>query len=888
MGAPNACTPRYFRDSHSPRHQINVGAKVANRTKNEKTITKPTIAVLDTVKVATQKYDKTNPRSTIPKAVSACSLKFYQRADHRSHSQNSNPVKTNLNNKRFSTAATAATRKDKKERVRYPKDSINDGKNYYNYYEPLQTDTMPKLVATTDDIPSISILTEAQGGKTAPPVPGQPDEADDGWTPVPSKKQGQPCIIINPYAKTLAPFTIPKGSSTFRDDDVPTKLRLPTSLRINPPKGQQVKYNISRIMAALLLGIQEVSDSASLGPLLQSDNDLPRINNIHQIPDEEELLLKYIDNPRAMKTGSFYANIVVHCDFEIHELKKNAKFRQWITNERIHLEYYPLRAATPMNVGFLYNIIPRDDTLKIQCGRLRNMLPEGCPDFHLVKQPLYMGKTKTMVLVMKADEPNIPLLAQLMNAVNKKRADIEYYPWDSYLALNRLQRLTIINSQNKFTSSFRTLMIHGFADDDDDIPMHYLEDNEENMQEDRAISPMETIGVTQYLRTVPRSGKGTLLFAYVFPPILGIREVLVTHANAAEAASYVRVATGELAREMNQDAIKLVFRKPEAAVEAMKQDKWMPFQRTDEIPEAVIMEHDNTNKVQPKRFRAPAPHHGFSYANAVRRQLHNQVTQASNNSTTVTDNSTDLTTHSKMEELERSNAYLVQKFGEMEKLMADMAESSNPDQVRNQIKEQLQLQAIELEAKFGKMVEEKFSQHSAELEKKMDKMVDSFNKKCASDLEQDRIDREAKEVARLEDVAFKAMLTQFVLDSKRNQEEVKLANQIRNEAMPTHSVKESIRIFEGATQAIQAESGVRPPSPIFSEDQGMTENLPGLPDSDSEYEPTSESDSEDEDTSMLGSLDLSVEITFPCTQEESAQPSINIDNFDGKSDEVQI
>jgi hypothetical protein len=90
------------------------------------------------------------------------------------------------------------------------------------------------------------------------------------------------------------------------------------------------------------LGVQEVSPTASLGPLSVSDNDLPRINNIHQIPDQEELLLKYIEDPRVVKNGTFYANVVINSDCEIHELKRDTKFRQWITNERLHIEYYPV------------------------------------------------------------------------------------------------------------------------------------------------------------------------------------------------------------------------------------------------------------------------------------------------------------------------------------------------------------------------------------------------------------------------------------------------------------------------------------------------------------------------------------------------------------------
>jgi hypothetical protein len=789
MGALNASTPRYFRNSHNVRRRVNVNAKGTPTRGNDDTTNNGKLLVPqkggnnDTTtngKVITSskggKVNNTNKsnetflttetivapiqrqiiaRSNIPRPISSTNRKFYEHADRQLSSQSEFPVRNTLNEKQSKSIAATAATKGKQTIVFDKKNSTIPVQSFYNYYEPLQEDTMPKLATDSVDIPSISDLSPVPARPSPSIAPDQYTPGEEEWQPVPSKKKGTASIILNPYAKTLAPFVIPKGSGINRDNDVSNKLRLPTALRISPPKSMQVQYNVPRILAAVLLGIQQVTPTASLSPLSVSDNDLPRINNIHQIPDDPELLLKYIENPRAVKNGTFYANIVINSDYEIHALKRDATFRQWITNERLHIEYYPLKTKTPMNVGFLYKINPRDDTVNLHCTRIRQLLPAGSPEFHLVKQPLYTGRSKALVLVMKADGADVPKLAQMMNVLNSQRADLEYYPWEDYLALNRLQRQTIINNQNTFNSTFRSFLINGFIDNDDDIPMVYLDDDPQTMEEDRIISPFETMGVTTYLRTIPKSGKGTLLFAYVFPPVLGIREVLVTHSNASEAGSFVRAAMGELARDMNAAAIQLVFQNPDAATEASSQIKWMPHSRTHEIPEAISTESDNRSP--PKRFKATNIYQGHSYASMAKRS-HQQDKRPSMSSDSTTTGTTDITANSKIELLEKENASFHQELRALKQTVSDLAASANPQVVQEHIRDQLELHADKLEERFNLIVEEKIGQHTAELDNKLDGVMVTLNNQIETGAERDRM----LEEDRLATQAFQAMMTRFV------------------------------------------------------------------------------------------------------------------------------
>jgi hypothetical protein len=67
------------------------------------------------------------------------------------------------------------------------------------------------------------------------------------------------------------------------------------------------------------------------------------------------------------------------------------------------------------------------------------------------------------------------------------------------------------------------------------------------------------------LNNFVKHSQGEKLFHYVYPPQNGIREVAVKLINFSQAASYIRVIHGELAREMDLDAQDLVFEDPTQA-----------------------------------------------------------------------------------------------------------------------------------------------------------------------------------------------------------------------------------------------------------------------------------------------------------------------------------
>lgn len=152
-----------------------------------------------------------------------------------------------------------------------------------------------------------------------------------------------------------------------------------------------------------------------------------------------------------------------------------------------------------------------------------------------------------------------------------------------------------------------------------------------------------------------------------------------------------------------------------------------------------------------------------------------------------------------------------------------MTEASNPQVLQGHIKEQLDIQAVQLEERFHQIVEEKLGQHSSDMESKLDEVVVMINNRIEGDAERDRALEDDRESTR----AFQLMVSNFVAAA-------------------------------GGTPAPHATTmRITPTSHTFVETCPTVAMLPSNSDSDSDYEEESVSSSEANE-SMAASDDRSV------------------------------
>jgi hypothetical protein len=120
--------------------------------------------------------------------------------------------------------------------------------------------------------------------------------------------------------------------------------------------------------------------------------------------------------------------------------------------------------------------------------------------------------------------------------------------------------------QNLFNNSYRSVLLRGFIDSDNNVPMIMWDDEEterevtDDMIDTEYQQDFDKLSVTEYLSTRIFSGDMTLLFENVYAPVDGIRETIVRKHHFTEALEFADKHHGELARFMNQATISLYLK----------------------------------------------------------------------------------------------------------------------------------------------------------------------------------------------------------------------------------------------------------------------------------------------------------------------------------------
>jgi hypothetical protein len=161
---------------------------------------------------------------------------------------------------------------------------------------------------------------------------------------------------------------------------------------------------------------------------------------------------------------------------------------------------------------------------------------------------------------------------------------IKFFSMNEFQSCLPGQKLKMVKTINEWSAACRSLLITGFIDNDDDVPMAF---NEERYPDE----PLTKISVTDFLANMVKAGDGKTLFHKVYPPFRGTREVLCELHQFAQAHSYSKVALGELSRTMDKEAMMLVFEEPDnAVIYARTHEVWEPHLRAISIENMPIQE----------------------------------------------------------------------------------------------------------------------------------------------------------------------------------------------------------------------------------------------------------------------------------------------------------
>jgi hypothetical protein len=365
----------------------------------------------------------------------------------------------------------------------------------------------------------------------------------------------------------------------------PTSLVIPLSIKVSHNKNPKFHFRNSRIVYAILGAMQKAFPDTYLGPLTQ-DPKLEIIYNIKDIPLEIGNIKDYLATPINQKQGLFIGKVYIHCNHPLHEYRKNGQFLEYLKQENINLDINDLDDVNPFHLGYMENIIPRHETVNMHASRIQSLLPNNAPKFQLQFGTIW-SKTgdRCRVVMVKCDEGNSDELLELFEDLNNINA-ICFFSWSDYLSCTAEQKTTIVKKINNWRGNYRSILISGFCDNDDNVPMVY--DNT-----DRTDDILTTTSVTDYMQYAIKNSNNENLFHHVYSPKFGMREVIVKLQNFSQATSFIKVIHGELARKMDTEAICKVFQDPDQAVIDSDKIPWRPSSRVSNI----IPTYQENNKV---------------------------------------------------------------------------------------------------------------------------------------------------------------------------------------------------------------------------------------------------------------------------------------------------
>jgi hypothetical protein len=200
------------------------------------------------------------------------------------------------------------------------------------------------------------------------------------------------------------------------------------------------------------------------------------------------------------------------------------------------------------------------------------------------------NKVLPIFVMIQSAEEDVSELQQMLIYLTTQNKMV-FYPWSNFANIEFDQKQTTINDNRQWNFLFKSIVISGFKDNNDDIKMNHIEMGEELEYND--LFPNMTI--TDYLYQLVHPITNKKLFDYVYPSTMGQREFIVSTAKSGDAENYLKCLIGELAREMSFDAINSEFENPTFAIQQAKKFKWIPFAKG-----ATIVGTTSVKKNKPK------------------------------------------------------------------------------------------------------------------------------------------------------------------------------------------------------------------------------------------------------------------------------------------------
>jgi hypothetical protein len=246
-----------------------------------------------------------------------------------------------------------------------PLDTASD--DDYDYDDDdLVVDTSPAVLPNPSPVqppalPPMNMLIKQHTNDTDQP---------SGWDLVgASKFEKDQRKIFASYSQQYLPRNLPLGESTDYVGILTSTILCVTVQIRTPAKASNVGFKRARVLLAVLKLFQSAYSDSYIGSV-KGDAMVARIIHPEHIPLDEAILLNYMVKPVVATNRVYSTKVLIHTNHTLKEFKIDPNFRSYIGEEGIVIDNNTLATAIPINIGFLENVIPRQDTLHLHHERI--------------------------------------------------------------------------------------------------------------------------------------------------------------------------------------------------------------------------------------------------------------------------------------------------------------------------------------------------------------------------------------------------------------------------------------------------------------------------------------------------------------------------------------
>jgi hypothetical protein len=344
------------------------------------------------------------------------------------------------------------------------------------------------------------------------------------------------------------------------------------NFKVIPEKNSKtlsVFNSIRRILAAA----RETDPSARIVATDKDGNETTFTGErTHGFPLNEEDIRtftnQFVEEPRMTARNELVGLITMRSNTNFRAIKKSPAVQQGLNEQpRIFLTPNYLSVVTPVLVGFFINHYPRPDMPETFQTRIDDFIRSYDPEiqYQVDYGPIWARSRKMSVFKVMTSLANKESLRTIMGYYENIENEDEYVCATEFFSLSDEEKVKMIMHQVEFCTNNKSIFIHGIKDIQ--VPLR-IDANDQDKEGHELL--------VDWIHRRPTS-YGNKMFSRVYQASNGTVELLTKVEYHKDAIDWARLSTSEIAKELNDESMKAVFKNVQDAMDKMAvQPDWKP------------------------------------------------------------------------------------------------------------------------------------------------------------------------------------------------------------------------------------------------------------------------------------------------------------------------